>query len=68
MNVKQVLEIFVEQGIVDPAQVDEIAQEIAMTGKSLPQTLVDYQFVTEEQFYQTIAESLGVDFVDISGL
>jgi type IV pilus assembly protein PilB len=67
MNVKQTLEIFVEQGIVDPAQVDEISQEIGMTGKSLVQTLVDYQFVTEEQFYRTIADSLGVDFADIRG-
>jgi type IV pilus assembly protein PilB len=67
MNVKQVLEMFVEQGIVDPGQVDEISQEIAMTGKSLPQTLIDYQFVTEEQFYRTIADSLGVDFVDVRG-
>lgn len=67
MNVKQVLEIFVEQGIVDPTQVDEIAQEIATTGKSLPQTLVDYQFLTEEQFYQTLADSLGTVVVDLTG-
>ncbi len=67
MNVKQVLEIFVEQGIVDSTQIDEIAEEIAQTGKSLPQTLVDYQFLTEQQFYQTIADSLGVDLVDLQG-
>ncbi len=65
MNVKQVLEIFVEQGLVDSQQVDDIAQEISHSGKSLAQTLVDYQIVTEEQFYQTIANSLGVDYVDL---
>src|SRR3954468_15186533 len=65
MNVKQVLEIFVEQGIVDATQVDEILQDIAVSGKSLPETLVDYQFLTEEQFYQTIAESIGVEMVDL---
>jgi type IV pilus assembly protein PilB len=65
MNPKQVLEIFVEQGIVDASQVDDIAQEVAQTGKSLPQTLVDYQFLTEEQFYQIIADSLGTECVDL---
>src|SRR4051794_2571342 len=65
MNPKQVLEIFVEQGIVDSSQVDEIAQEISQTGKSLAQTMVDYQFVTEDQFYQTIADSLGMELVDL---
>ena len=67
MNVKQVLEIFAEQGIVDSTQIDEISQEIAQTGKSLPQTLVDYQYLTEEQFYQTIAESLGVESANLTG-
>src|ERR1700679_3974218 len=67
MNVKQVLEIFVEHGMVDPAQVDELAQEIAQTGKTLVQTLVDYQFLTEEQFYQTIAESLATEAADLRG-
>jgi type IV pilus assembly protein PilB len=66
MNVKQVLEIFVEQGIVDATQIDEIIQDIAVSGKSLPETLVDYQFLTEEQFYQTIADSLGAEMVDLA--
>ncbi|RYD65279.1 MAG: hypothetical protein EOP84_32065 [Verrucomicrobiaceae bacterium] len=57
MNAKQVLEIFVEQGIVDPSQVDDLAQEVNQTGKSLVETMVDYQFLTEQQFYQTIADS-----------
>ncbi len=67
MNVKQVLEIFVAKGLVDPSQVDDIVQEVSQTGKSLPQTLVDYQFLTEEEFYRTIAEELGVDFYDLRG-
>ncbi len=67
MNSKQVLEIFVEQGIVDSSQIDDIAQEVAQTGKTLPQTLVDYQFLTEDQFYQIIADSLGADYVDLRG-
>jgi len=67
MNVKQVLEIFVQEGIVDATQVDDIVQEVAHTGKSLPQTLVDYDFLTEEKFYRTIADALGVDYYDLRG-
>ena len=65
MNVKQVLEIFAEQGVIDASQVDDLAQEVSQTGKSLPQTLVDYEFLTEDQFYETIAASLGLDFADL---
>jgi type IV pilus assembly protein PilB len=67
MNVKQVLEIFVEQGIIDAAQADDVTREVSETGKSLSDVMVDYQFLTEEQFYQIIAESLGTDFVDLRG-
>ena len=67
MNTKQVLELFIEQGIVAQDQVDEIVQEIHQSGKSLTQTMVDYGFVTEEQFYQTIADSLGAPCLDLAG-
>jgi type IV pilus assembly protein PilB len=67
MNIKQVLEIFVEQGIVEQSQIDEITQEISNSGKSLVQTMVDYGFVTEEQFFQVIAESLGTEYINLSG-
>ena len=67
MNTQQVLEIFVDQGIVAHNQVDEITEEIASSGKPLVQVMIDYGFVTEEQFYQTIAEYLAVAYVDLNG-
>ena len=67
MNTKQVLEIFVDQGIVAHDQVDEVTEEIASSGKPLVQVMIDYGFVTEEQFYQTIAEYLAVSYVDLNG-
>jgi len=66
MNTKQVLEIFVEQGVVDRYSVDDIIQEVSQTGKSLSDVLVDYQLCTQEQFYQTIADYLGLECVDLS--
>jgi type IV pilus assembly protein PilB len=66
MNTKQVLEIFVEHGIVDSSQVEDITQEVSHSGKSLPEVLSDYQICTTQQFYETIAAFLGVDFVDLA--
>ena len=67
MNTKQILEIFSEQGLVDASQVDDIQNEVQQSGKSLVQTLVDYGIVTEEGFYQAIADSLGADYVNLTG-
>jgi len=64
---KQVLEILVDQGIVEQAQVDDILQEMGQTGKSLIDVLTDFQICTATQFYETIATSLGLDFVDLTG-
>jgi type IV pilus assembly protein PilB len=68
MNPKQVLELFVEQGVIDEAQQEDIANEVAQSGKSLPDVMVDYQLCTEEQFYQTLASALGMDFMDLTGM
>jgi len=67
MNANQIIDLFVEQGIIQRNQVDDLLQEIASSGKSVVQTLVDFGFVTEDQFYQTLATSLGTDYVDLSG-
>lgn len=66
MNANQVIDLFVDQGIVERNQVDDILAAIATSGKGVMQTLVDFDFVTMEQFYHFIATSLGVDYVDLS--
>ena len=65
MNAKQTLNIFIEQGIVDKRVADDILQEVSATGKTLCDVLVDYQAVTEEGYYETIAQALGSEFVDL---
>ncbi len=65
MNPKQVTDLLVEQGVVDPSQVEDIMQEVAQSGKTIVQALVDFGFLTEEQFYHTLAEALGTDYVDL---
>jgi len=66
MYTKQVLEMFVDQGVLDASQIEDITQEVNHSGKSLSEVLSDYQFCTTQQFYETIASSLGVDFVDLA--
>ncbi len=66
MNVKQVLELFVEQGLIDQTQQEDLRQEVLKSGKSLAQVMVDYGVCSEEEFYQHIAAALGVDFVDLT--
>lgn len=67
MNPKQVLEIFVDQGVVEKSQVEDILQEVNQTGKSLLDVMTDYQLTNEEGFYQTIASYLGLEYVDLTG-
>ena len=66
MNANQVIELFVDQGIVARSQVDDIAQEIANSGKSAQDALVDFGFVTDEEFFSVIAQALGTEYVDLS--
>jgi type IV pilus assembly protein PilB len=67
MNPKQVLEILVEQGMIERTTCEDVLQEINHTGKSLVEVLVDFQVCSDEQFYQTIATYLGLEYFDLTG-
>ena len=66
MNANQVIEIFIEQGIIDRSQVDDITAEVLHTGKNIAETMIDLGFVNEDQFYQAIATYLGTEYVDLA--
>ena len=65
MNAKQTLNLFVETGLVERGAVDDILHEVASTGKSLSEVLVDYQVCDEEGFYRTVADAIGSEFVNL---
>ncbi len=65
MNAKQIVDLFVEQQVLQPSQVDDVLQEANLNGKNIEQALVDNGFVDERGFYQVIADALGTDFVDL---
>jgi len=66
MNNKQVAEFFVEQQVLQPSQAEDVLTEADLNGKSIAQAMVDGGFVDESGFYQTIADGLGTEFVDLS--
>ncbi len=67
MNPKQVLEIFVDQGVIERNQVEDIVAEVTSSGKTLVEVLRDFEICAEDQFYQTVASYLGLDCVDLTG-
>src|SRR6266403_5677926 len=65
MNEKQVAEIFIEQNVLQPSQADDVLNEATLNGKTIAQAMVDGGFVNECAFYQTIADALGTEYVDL---
>src|SRR6266849_7260642 len=66
MNNKQVAELFIEQPVLQPSQADDVLNEAQLNGKTIAQAIVDSGFVDERGFYQTIADGLGTEYVDLS--
>src|ERR1700682_5944531 len=65
MNNKQVAEIFSEQNVLQPSQADDVLNEATLNCKTIAQAMVDGGFVDERAFYQTIADALGTEYVDL---
>jgi len=66
MNDKQVAELFIEQHVLQPSQVEDVLNEASLNGKTIAQAMVDGGFVDEHGFYRTIAEALGTEYVDLA--
>ncbi len=62
---KQILDLFIDQGIVQRSQSEDLLTEIANTGKTLPQIMADYGIADQDFYYRTIADSVGADYLDL---
>jgi len=51
---------------LQPSQVEDVLNEAYLNGKTIAQAMVDSGFVDEHGFYQTIAEGLGTDFINLA--
>ena len=62
---QQIIDLFVDQGIIRRSQVEDLHAEMNNSGKTLQQVLADFEMADSEQFYRTIADSIGADYVDL---
>ncbi len=66
MNNNHLAELLVEHHAFPRRELDDVLEEANLNGKTLAQTMVDNGLIDERGFYQTIADSLGTDFIDLS--
>jgi type IV pilus assembly protein PilB len=66
MKDKQLTEFFVEQRVLELSQAEDVLSEVELNGKTVAQAMIDGGFTDEHGFYQTIANGLGTDFVDLT--
>src|SRR5438094_6599490 len=67
MTEKQLAEFFVEQRVLQPAHAEDVLSEVELNGKTVAQAMFDGGFIDEPSFYETIANGLGTEFVELSG-
>ena len=66
MQDKQLAEFFVEQRVLEPSQAEDVLSEVELNGKTVAQAMIDSGFIDEHGFYQTIANGLGTDLIDLT--
>ena len=66
MTHKQLTEFFVEQRVLEPSQAEDVLSEVELNGKSVALAMIDGGFIDEPGFYQTIANGLGTDFIELT--
>ena len=66
MKNKQLAEFFIEQRVLEPSQAEDVLSEVELNGKTVAQAMIDGGFIDEQGFYQTIANGLGTDLIDLT--
>ncbi|HSS15832.1 MAG TPA: GspE/PulE family protein [Candidatus Dormibacteraeota bacterium] len=66
MKEKQLAEFFIEQHVLESSQAEDVLSEVELNGKTIAQAMIDGGFIDEQGFYQTIANGLGTDLIDLT--
>jgi type IV pilus assembly protein PilB len=66
MKEKQLAEFFIEQRVLEPSQAEDVLSEVELNGKTVAQAMIDGGFIDEHGFYETIANGLGTDLIDLT--
>jgi len=65
MTEKQLAEFFVEQRVLQTSQAEDVFERSGVNGKTVAQAMIDAASSTSRAFYETIANGLGAEFVDL---
>jgi type IV pilus assembly protein PilB len=68
MNNERLADFFIDQGVMDRAQADDVLLETTENGKAIDQAMIDHGIVDEVQFYRIIADALGTEVVDLDSV
>jgi type IV pilus assembly protein PilB len=52
--------------VLEPSQAEDVLSEVELNGKTVAQAMIDGGFIDENGFYQTIANGLGTDLIDLT--
>ncbi len=63
---KQLGQILLEQGLLTDEQLDHALEEHRNTPKSLGRVLIDLGYIKERDLVRSLAEQVGLEFVDLS--
>lgn len=66
MNTAQVLDILKDAGLIGGAEADEVERECTETGKTAEEVTINLGYLTEETFYQAIADAIGAERYDLT--
>jgi type IV pilus assembly protein PilB len=66
MKEKQLAEFFIDQRVLESSQAEDVLSEVELNGKTVAQAMIDGGFIDEHGFYQTIANGLGTDLIDLT--
>ncbi len=66
MNTAQVLDILKDQGLIGDAEAEDITRECTEIGKAVEEAAINLGYVTEEAFYQALADSIGAERYDLT--
>ncbi len=64
---QQIIDLFIERGLVQRSQTEDILAEVNHSGKTLLQVFIDFELTDEDGYYQTIADTIGADYVKLGG-
>jgi type IV pilus assembly protein PilB len=66
MDYRLIADIFIEQSLLSPEQAEQIIAQAKEAGLTLDQFMIGQEICDEKTFYQTIANSMGVEFYDLA--